>query len=347
MLALQILVVQVSVRDLYAPQTPPFAMLDLITIFSAAGLQQELKNANGDKSLLAPKNRHEPTYFLGGVRHRPWLVTSFSPPFQSLGLWTHFLWRIAEKTGGQMEAIRTHIKTEAGRVMRHEPCFGMALRLGDPWRFRWRSELHGGSSQPDFRGLGSSSWGCKLPKKVMENTSQKWREGQKLMSFSWCQPIHDSWNWVSCHLPGFPPELETRCCFQPYKSQDSLGFNQLPSNWNFLAQVDGAVSQSFEAIFGKDEEVVAPKKVDWPRRCASVSGRNANIGRCFGPPKTATPKYLFQISQRLGITSKTKHGLQRKMTRGVLNGQMGIPTLWLWLRTWVLKTGQSRHQYAI
>ena len=26
-------------------------MLDLITIFSAAGLQQELKNANGDKSI--------------------------------------------------------------------------------------------------------------------------------------------------------------------------------------------------------------------------------------------------------------------------------------------------------
>ncbi len=29
-------------------------------------------------------------------------------------------------------------------------------------------------------------------------------------------------------------------------------------------EVDGAVSSSFEAIFGK--EVVAPKKVDWPYR---------------------------------------------------------------------------------
>lgn len=40
-------------------RAPPFpatrlryAMLDLITIFSAAGLQQELKSAHGDKSLV-------------------------------------------------------------------------------------------------------------------------------------------------------------------------------------------------------------------------------------------------------------------------------------------------------
>ena len=48
-----------SLQDLVFKQSPSWhvrfardAMLDLITIFSAAGLQQELKAANGDKSLM-------------------------------------------------------------------------------------------------------------------------------------------------------------------------------------------------------------------------------------------------------------------------------------------------------
>eukprot|EP00913_Durusdinium_trenchii_P026390 g24762.t1 len=38
------------------------AMLDLITIFSAAGLQQELKAANGDKSLMISEGAEEPSF---------------------------------------------------------------------------------------------------------------------------------------------------------------------------------------------------------------------------------------------------------------------------------------------
>eukprot|EP00434_Breviolum_minutum_P014860 symbB.v1.2.013100.t1/scaffold919.1/size152209/12 len=37
-------------------------MLDLITIFSAAGLQQELKNANGDKSLVIRPEDEESSF---------------------------------------------------------------------------------------------------------------------------------------------------------------------------------------------------------------------------------------------------------------------------------------------
>eukprot|EP00434_Breviolum_minutum_P009463 symbB.v1.2.008334.t1/scaffold507.1/size305965/4 len=39
-------------------------MLDLITIFSAAGLQQEMKAANGDKSLMIREESDDSTSFV-------------------------------------------------------------------------------------------------------------------------------------------------------------------------------------------------------------------------------------------------------------------------------------------
>eukprot|EP00438_Fugacium_kawagutii_P003943 Skav230543 [mRNA] locus=scaffold1183:524446:525695:- [translate_table: standard] len=45
-------------------------MLDLITIFSAAGLQQELKNANGEKSLVIREDDEESDSFMESAAHQ-------------------------------------------------------------------------------------------------------------------------------------------------------------------------------------------------------------------------------------------------------------------------------------
>ena len=56
------------------------AMLDLITIFSAAGLQQELKAANGDKSLMISEARSQPNHSNSNMnKHMRVMMSNTSP----------------------------------------------------------------------------------------------------------------------------------------------------------------------------------------------------------------------------------------------------------------------------
>ncbi|CAE7213988.1 unnamed protein product [Symbiodinium microadriaticum] len=52
-------------------------MLDLITILSAAGLQQELKTANGDKSLVIREEEEEASFVESAAGHVSTALESF------------------------------------------------------------------------------------------------------------------------------------------------------------------------------------------------------------------------------------------------------------------------------
>ncbi|CAE7193035.1 unnamed protein product [Symbiodinium natans] len=52
-------------------------MLDLITIISAAGLQQELKTANGDKSLVIHEESEEGSFVESAASHVSAALESF------------------------------------------------------------------------------------------------------------------------------------------------------------------------------------------------------------------------------------------------------------------------------